>query len=171
MSDERKYSDEEVRAILDRALARDASESGGLSHADLLTVGEQVGVSADAMARAAEAVQADRLSRDAAQTITGRRKRWLAGHAAVFAVLNGLLYAVNAATTPGEWWVLFPIFFWGLALLLHAGLTFGMAPSPRVLERERRRLAPAKVRIEAAEASDEEADARRPENTALSSCR
>jgi len=42
MTDGRKYSDEEVRAIIDRALERGASEAGGLSHADLLAVGEQV---------------------------------------------------------------------------------------------------------------------------------
>lgn len=162
MTDERKYSDEEVRAIIDRALARDSSEAGGLSHADLLAVGEQVGVPAASMARAAQAVRAERLDRDAAAAIVGKRRRWLAAHAAVFAVINGLLLAVNAATTPGQWWVLFPVFFWGLGLLLHAGLTFGVAPSPRAIDRERRRLAPAKVRVDASETVgkvEEEAEA------------
>jgi hypothetical protein len=174
MTDERKYSDEEVRAIIDRALARDASEPGGLTHSDLLAVGEQVGVPAAAMTRAAEAVRTERLARVASEAITGRRRRWLARHAAVFAVINGLLFAVNAATTPGQWWVLFPVFFWGLALMLHAGLAFGTAPSPRALERERRRLAPTKVRIEAEESkasNEESAEARRDEGTALTSRR
>lgn len=147
---EPKYSDEEVRAIIERALSRSSSEAGGLSHADLLAVGEQVGVSPDAMSRAAEAVRAERLSRDAGAALSRRRRRWLAAHAAVFAVLNGLLFAVNAATTPGQWWVLFPIFFWGLALLLHAGLTFGVAPSPKAVARERHRLAPPKLRVDGA---------------------
>jgi len=178
MTDEPKYSDAEVRAIIDRALSRDSSQASGLSHADLLAVGEQVGVPAEVMARAAEAVRAERVSRSASEAVTARRRRWLVAHAAVFAVINGLLFAVNAATTPGQWWVLFPVFFWGLALLLHAGLAFGVAPSSRALERERRRLAPPKLRVDAAMPTaatappqEEEGDARRDEARALSSRR
>jgi len=140
MTDARKYSEAEVRAIIERALAKGASGPGELSHADLLAVGEQVGVSAEAMTKAAEEVRAAELERAATGAITSRRRRWLWVHAAVFAVLNGLMFAVNAATTPGEWWALFPVFFWGLALLLHAALTFALPPPPRALERERRRL-------------------------------
>jgi hypothetical protein len=174
MADGRKYSDEDVRAILDRALSRDASGTDGLSHADLLSVGEQVGVSADAMSKAADEVQAAKLERGASAAVLARRRRWLTAHAGVFAIVNGLLYAVNAATTPGQWWVLFPVFFWGLALLLHTGLTFGVAPSPRALERERRRLPPArgasapKLRVEhePETPADEESGAALGEKTA-----
>jgi len=140
MADAQKYSDEDVRAIIERALKAEGSGAAELDHADLLAVGEQVGVSAEAMTRAAEEVKAARLDEDAKQAITSRRRRWLGAHAAVFAVLNGLLYAVNAATTPGEWWVLFSVFFWGLALSLHAGVSFALPPSRGALDRERRRL-------------------------------
>lgn len=169
MADARKYSDQEVRAIIDRALERDADAGADISHADLLAIGEQIGVAPEAMARAAEEARAARAAAASGQAIASRRRRWLAAHALVFAVLNGLLYAVNAATTPGEWWVLFPVFFWGLALLLHAGLTFGLAPSKRALERERLRLAPPtsaqnpRLRVEqdqaAAEAAEETPEA------------
>jgi 2TM domain len=58
----------------------------------------------------------------------------------VFALVNGLLFTVNYLTTPGEWWVLFSVFFWGLALAVHAGVTFATGVSARALERERRKL-------------------------------
>ncbi len=58
----------------------------------------------------------------------------------MFALINGLLFGVNALTTPGEWWALFPIFFWGLALAFHAGIGIVVAPSKGALKRERLRL-------------------------------
>ena len=140
MADGPKYSDDDVRAIIDRALNGEAGGAADLSHAELLAVGEQVGVSADAMTRAATEVRMAKLDAAASRAIATRRRRWLNAHIAAFAVINGLLYAVNAATTPGQWWVLFSIFFWGLALTLHAGLALGITPSRRALDRERRRL-------------------------------
>jgi hypothetical protein len=141
MTDGRKYSDEEVRAILDRALKGEGGDAGGLSHAELLSIGEQVGVPAEAMSRAAEETLQAKLDTAAERAIASRRRRWLGVHAVVFAAINGLLFAVNALTTPGEWWVLFPVVFWGLALALHAGLAVGIQPSARAVERARRRLA------------------------------
>ena len=120
MADARKYSDEEVRAILDRALESGGGDAGGLSHAELLAIGEQVGVSPEAMSRAAEEMLEAKRDAAAERASASRRRRWLAAHALVFAAINGLLFAVNALTTPGEWWVLFPVVFWGLALALHA---------------------------------------------------
>lgn len=140
MADARKYSDEEVRAILDRALKGDGGDAGGLSHADLLAIGEQVGVSPEAMSRAAEEMLEAKVDAAAERAIASGRRRWLAAHAVVFGVINGLLFAINALTTPGEWWVLFPVVFWGLALALHAGLALGVQPSARAIERARRRL-------------------------------
>jgi 2TM domain len=140
MSEARKYSDAEVRAIIERALGGEAG-SPGLSHQDLLAVGEQVGVSAEAMTRAAAEVSEAHLDGAATTAIASRRRRWLAAHAGLFTLINGLLFAVNFLTTPGEWWSLFPIFFWGLAVALHTGLTFGMPISKNAVGRERRRLA------------------------------
>lgn len=153
MSDARKYSDDEVRAIIDRALKGGAS---GVGHADLLSIGEQVGIPAEAMARAAAEERQARLEGEALTSIGARRRRWLGLHAAAFALLNGLLFGVNALTTPGEWWVLFPVIFWGLALALHGAVTFAAGASAGALERERRRLGSAssgqRVRIGATSA-------------------
>lgn len=139
VSDGQSYSDDEVRAIIERALAS-TSARGGLSHGDLLAVGEQVGLSAEAMTRAAEEVRAAQLDSAATRAITSRRRRWLAAHAGLFALINGLLFSVNFLTTPGQWWSLFPIVFWGLALALHAGVTLMLPISTRAMRREHSRI-------------------------------
>lgn len=167
MADERKYSDTEVRAILDRALKAEPGAELGIAHAELQAIGEQVGVPAEAMTRAANEVLEARLDGAATQAIQSRRRRWLALHAGVFALINGLLFTVNLLTTPGEWWVLFSVFFWGLALALHAGLALGLKPSSSALARERRRAgarAPARLRVAPSEAApvDELASAESP---------
>lgn len=151
MADERKYSDVELREILERALAKQAPDAAAISHAELLAIGEQVGVSPETMARAAAEVSRAKLDADAGRALKTRRQKWLAAHAAAFALVNGLLFAVNYLTTPGEWWVLFSVFFWGLALLAHAGVALAWGPTPRALERERRlRAVPSRLRVEAA---------------------
>jgi hypothetical protein len=161
MPDERKYSDVELREILERALAKQAPDAAGITQAELLAIGQQVGVSPEAMARAAEEVSRAKLDAEAGRAVKSRQQKWLAAHAAGFAVVNGLLFTVNYLTTPGEWWVLFSVFFWGLVLVAHAGIALALGSSSRALESERRKLgaAPSRIRVEAvgaaAHASDE----------------
>lgn len=140
MSDARKYSDAQVRAILDRALAQSAT-SDGLSHDELLSIGEQVGVSRDALSRAAHELHEEQLQQEAQSSLTARRRRWLGYHAALFALVNALAFAVNFFTTPGEWWSLFSIVPWLLVVVLHAGLNAAIPISDAAVTRQRERLA------------------------------
>jgi hypothetical protein len=140
MPDARKYSDDEVREILERALSSDGANPNGLAHADLVAIGEQVGVTPEAMTRAAEQVAQAKLDTSAMRSLKSGRRKLLAVHAALFAVVNALLFTVNFLTTPGEWWFLFSVVFWGLALAAHAGLALGLGVSARSLEREKRKL-------------------------------
>jgi hypothetical protein len=159
MPDARKYSDDDVRQILERALQQGDGSATTLTHGELLAIGEQVGVAPDAMARAAAEVAQAKLDTTATRSIKSRRRKWLALHAAMFAIVNGLLFTVNALTTPGEWWFLFSVFFWGLACAAHAGVALGVGVSPRALERERRKLQTRqtdenpRLRVEAPEAA------------------
>jgi 2TM domain len=141
MADPRRYSDQDVQAVIQRALEQQRAAPGDLTHADLLGIGEQVGVPADVLERAANDVLEARRTAEATQRVTAKRKRWLALHAIVFALINALLFTVNALTTPGEWWFLFSAVFWGLALGGHAALALGAGVSAKRLERERRRIA------------------------------
>lgn len=138
MSDERSYKNDEVRAIIDRALAEQPQE--GITHDDLLAVGAEVGLSRTAMERAAREVQAASSVEEAKASVVSGRRRGLAIHAGVFAVLNAFLFAINYLTTPGEWWVLFSLFGWGLGLALHTVFGLSTSVSPRRLKRAQRRL-------------------------------
>jgi hypothetical protein len=142
MSEPRRYSDADVRDIVERALEASGTPASSIDHGDLLALGEQIGITPEAMSRAATEVAARRLDATATRAIKGRRRKWLAAHAALFAVLNGLFFTVNALTTPGEWWFLFSVFFWGLALAAHAAYALFAGTSPGALERERRKLGP-----------------------------
>lgn len=152
MADARNYSDADVRAIIDRALAN-STTADGVSHTDLLAIGEQIGVSKDAMTRAAHELREEQLRTEAERALLSRRRRWLGWHAALFALINALAFAVNFLTTPGEWWSLFSIVPWALALALHAGLNAAIPVSEAALSRERRRRTSAssspRLRIEA----------------------
>jgi hypothetical protein len=140
MPDQRRYSDEDIQAIIQRALEQQGGANADLTHGDLLGIGEQIGVSADSLERAARDVLDERRKSQATQRVTSARKRWLAAHAAVFAVINALLFTVNALTTPGEWWFLFSAVFWGLALSGHAAFALGAGVSSKRKERERARI-------------------------------
>ena len=135
MADERTYTDDDIRAIVDRALR--SQPAGAVNHADLLSIGAQVGLSPAAIDQAARELAESRLDQQSARQIVRRRRRWLSAHAALFAVVHGLLFTINFLTTPGEWWVLFPLFSWGSALLLHSALAFALPVSPSRLQRER----------------------------------
>ena len=138
MSDERSYKNDEARAIIDRALAEQPQE--GVTHEDLLAIGAEVGLTRTAVERAAREVQQASSTAAAKASVVSGRRRAFAIHAAVFAVLNAFLFAVNFLTTRGEWWVLFSIFGWGLGLALHAVFGLSTSVSPRRLQRAQRRL-------------------------------
>src|SRR5438309_9881830 len=107
MADDRSYDDDEVRAIIDHALK--AQPSAGVSHDDLLAIGAGVGLSRDALERAAETVLEARLDDAAAARVIARRRRGIMAHALVYLLVNAGLFAINFLTTPGEWWVLFSV--------------------------------------------------------------
>jgi signal transduction histidine kinase len=48
-----------------------------------------------------------------------RRRRFVMDHAAVFAVVNGLLVAIWAVTGAGYFWPIWPLLGWGAVLALH----------------------------------------------------
>jgi hypothetical protein len=139
MSKDPSYADDEVRDIIERALKEQPATSG-VSHEDLLAIGAGVGLSPAAIEAAAREVTEARLTATAEKRIVSRRRRALTAHALAYTVVNALLFAINFLTTPGEWWVLFPVFFWGLGLLLHAGFGLRKHVSERRLTREKRRL-------------------------------
>ena len=147
---ERSYKDDEVRAIVERALS--AQPSDGIDHRDLLAIGAGVGLSPEAIERAVRDVQEAQLDSAAAARVASRRRRGVAVHAVVFSIVNAFLFAINFLTTPGQWWVLFPVFGWGLGLVLHAVFALAAPLSARRLQREKQRVLPKREVLQAASA-------------------
>jgi hypothetical protein len=138
MDDDRSYKNDDVRAIIDRALASQPQE--GVSHEDLLAIGGEVGLSRTALERAALEVREERLNEAARELVVARRRRGFLAHAVVFLAVNAFLFAINVLTTPGQWWVLFPVFAWGFGLLMHALFGISGRVSTRALNRAKRVL-------------------------------
>lgn len=44
-----------------------------------------------------------------------------------FAVVNLILFAINAITSPGNWWFYWVTIFWGIGLIFHALNVFSMS--------------------------------------------
>lgn len=64
-------------------------------------------------------------------------------HAAIYVVVIGGLAAINWITSPGSWWVVWPMFGWGIAVGAHAVSVFfeGSVLGPAWEERKTRELA------------------------------
>jgi hypothetical protein len=132
------YTDDEVRAIIDRALRNQPGRE--LSHEELLAVAAEVGISASSLEQAATEVRDARVSEAATQRILARRRRVFGSHAWAFAIVIGCLFAINFFTSPGQWWVAFPLVIWGLVVAFHARFAFTKHVSERALVREKRRV-------------------------------
>lgn len=128
---DRRYSREEVDAILGRAIERDRSVDG-LSHEELLAVGSEVGVSAESLQRAAtEIVREKQEQVDLAQMRNDALRGFFA-HLIPYVCVNAILVVINYATTHFPW-ALIPILGWGIGLLSH--LVAVLFPSRERLER------------------------------------
>ena len=40
-------------------------------------------------------------------------------HLSTYLIVNGIFFLVNYLTSPGEWWVLYPLIGWGVCLTIH----------------------------------------------------
>lgn len=138
MSKDANYSEDEVRAIIDRALRTDLGRQ--VSHEELVAVAGEVGISRDAIEVAAREIRATRQLEEVKQRVVKRRRRNLASHAFAFAIVNTFLFVINFLTTPGEWWFLFALLGWGLGLLFHARAGLSKEVTEREIRREHKRL-------------------------------
>jgi hypothetical protein len=148
----RVYSDEEVKAILSRAVDRQrAAAPEGLSHDELLSVARDAGISSEAIDAAAAEVTSSRLLDDDEQAVRKERASGFRVHVFTYIPVIAFLAFANAMTSSYPWFF-WPAFAWGVALVLHArfalfaadvdiakAATRRSARRRRIEERERRR--------------------------------
>jgi hypothetical protein len=130
----RGYTDEEARAIFERALA--AQSDAGIGHEELIAAAAEVGLSREAVERAVAEMDMVQVEREAKHAILARRRRRFRSHLVPFITINLFLFVVNWLTSPGAWWFLFPLVAWGLGLFFHAWAALTSEVSPKASRRE-----------------------------------
>jgi hypothetical protein len=118
------YSDDEVKAILSRAIDKQrAAKPEGLTHDELLAVAKDAGISLEAVEAAAADVAAADVARgrdERAEELAVRQERAsdFRIHLLTYVPVMAFLVFINVMTTHYPW-VLWPLAGWGLALVLH----------------------------------------------------
>lgn len=136
MTSSRKYSREEVQAILARALDSAHEQGDDLSHEDLLSVARELGVSESAIQEAAANIDVElAVKRDVDERIRGRRRGFVS-HLIPFIMVNAVLASLNFMIG-GPLWFLFPLLLWGIGLVFHARAAF--LPDRKALEKRSRK--------------------------------
>jgi hypothetical protein len=137
--DKRTYSSDDVQAILGRALERQrVGGEGGLSHDELLAIGRDVGLSAEAIEAAAGEHEREGAVDAEVERRLRKKRRGFYGHAATFVLVNAFLFALNAVTG-GGFWAFWPLFGWGFGLAMHL-LSAALPNRERARERARAAL-------------------------------
>jgi hypothetical protein len=146
----RRYSREEVDAILGRALEREHG-TDELSHDELVAAEREVGVAPESIERAAAEVMVERRDREDLALARAQAWRGFASHLIPYLMVNALLISINVFTTRFPW-ALFPLLGWGIGLFSHlfAVLMPNRERTARMLQRrrERERRREAKRRLE-----------------------
>ena len=151
----RRYSEEEVRAILARAIDQQAAgprDDGKLAFEDLLAAAQEVGVDTTTLREASRAVRLrdqesseladERAERDA---WIRRKRRRFQRHLGVYLIVNAA-FLVLGLLTDGLPETLMPGLFWGIGLGIH-GLRAFLADEDEWIEaRDRQRQIEAKRR-------------------------
>ncbi len=111
------YSDEEVEAILRRAIERQVQSGDGLDHEDLVDAAREVGLDAGAVERAIEELRVENSGEAIRATLRRRRReKWLRHLVSFVAVVGGLL-GMHALGLAGAW-VFWVAFGWGIGFVL-----------------------------------------------------
>ncbi len=150
---ERKYSRDEVDAILGRAIERE-HKRGDLTHEDLVAAAQEVGIPPEAIESAASEVFKERQTRTELATLRQQQWRGFFRHLVPYLLVNGMLVTLNFLTTHFPW-ALFPLLGWGVGIVSHFMAV--VAPNPEALDyhlerhrdRERRRQARHQFRVNA----------------------
>jgi hypothetical protein len=130
---DKRYSRQDVDAILGRALEREHGRDE-LTHDELVEAAREVGVTPEAIERAAAEVMAERREREELSAARAREWREFFAHLIPFFLVNALLITINVFTSRFPW-ALFPLFGWGVGLASH--LYAVAVPDPERLARRR----------------------------------
>lgn len=133
----RRYSEEEVSAIVRRALERKAAH-GGITHEDLVNIAQQSGITREQLERAVQEQESVGELEEARQEWLRRRRDDFFGHLRAYLIVIFMLLVINLMTSRGYFWFVWPAIGWGIGIAFHASDTFFV--SRERLERGAQRL-------------------------------
>lgn len=138
MADER-YSPEQVRAILERALdeGRRRNDPGGITYDELRDTARELDIDERVLQEAILESEETWEMEDARQRWVVRRKEKFFEHLRSYLVVNAVLMVIAFVTGSGLWF-LWPIFGWGIGLAFDASEAF--FPKKKDIERGAEKL-------------------------------
>ena len=134
---DRRYSDEEVSAIIRRALGQ-GSHRETIDQGELEDIARSSGISPEALRDAIQAEGSEGELEAAKEQWIKRHRREFFNHLTAYCIINGFLFMVNIVTTPRTLWVIWPLMGWGIGLAFHFMATFNVSDDE--VERGARRL-------------------------------
>ncbi len=115
----KRYSNEEVQEILREATMMQKDPE--ISPEQLLEIAREVGISAQTLQKAEQAW----LERQkASQKQAKRRSAFIRFHLIPYLVVSVFLVLLNLATTPRDFWSIYPILGWGLGVTIDGASTY-----------------------------------------------
>ncbi len=165
-----RYSDDEMKEILRRALEGDAS-SEGVEHEDLVAAAAEVGIDRELVERAAIEMRDEREALERVHQRHRKRRRRFWKSLGTFGVVNAFLFAIDFVT-PGGPWFYWPLLGWGLFVALHGLRVLPPMSSDtqrELVDQEKRRIARQRAKEARRLAKEAERRARRERRGNLSS--
>jgi hypothetical protein len=158
-----RYTDDEAKEILRRALEQDSSNAGRLHHEDLVEAAREVGIPPELVEQAAFEWSEDK---EALEIVDRRRRkkksRYYRG-LGVFVIVNAFLFALDMLTTGGTWFF-YPLLAWSLFVVLRGYFVLLPPSKERLAEdvgREKKKLRRIRAREEARRRKEMERERRR----------
>lgn len=133
-----RYSDDEVEAILRRALEQQLDDEDGFARDEVVAAAREVGLDEGAIDRAIHEIESERDDEALrARLLRNERESWLR-HFVTYLVIIGGLVGMHLLGFVGAW-VAWAAFGWGIGLAMHTFKAF-RGPTEEDVEKERERL-------------------------------
>ncbi len=119
-----QYSEEQVRGILQIAIARKASRGEYLSREQVGEIAAELGVSHEDLQAAEQEWQTAKIRNQEQQAFDTYARHQFRDALGVYAIVNLFLVGINFTTSHHLSWAVYPLLGWGLAIALKAWATF-----------------------------------------------
>lgn len=141
----RKYSQDDVNAILRRALERQGSSSA-ITHDELMETAKELGIDPAALEAAVNEQQTVGDYESArAEYVVHRRQKFFE-HLRAYLIVNLVLFFIDIVVSEGVWFF-WPLFGWGIGIAFDAADTFW--PKEKDIDRGARRIQERRIKQQA----------------------